>query len=917
MATASAWEELHSLLAEEPSELTFRAVVGLLDTWPGGNREAIAAASRALDAWPDELRLAPWSWCCSMAAGEQKPTWSLVRAVRLDAGHIGSPSFAVEQLNQDILGPVLTHVILDRYSTLDDHDDAAWLAAEAERWPRLRCVRGLAGWDDGLRSFLGCDLLPQLEEIELFLPASPASADPVPGLRRAASRLEELHISFGQGKDIRPLLDARFLPALRGLSLEGQWFMGDEPDHFRRLADLPLLDQVHLLLLSEFPCEVVAGILARPGLCLERLELRNRHNMPNLVDYQLNACRLNADSVQLIAQSADLSALHHLTIQHERIGDAVLHLVEAATPGRLETLELIDVALTDQDLAHLAAMPQLRGVTVLNLQENHFTDTGLAALLRSPHLGALRRLFLGGRPHWSPYYNENPCQSLGDSGAAALASSGVLSGLSELVLCSASVGPAGAAALAGAEAPHLRRLDLSNNPLGSRGAAALARAVFLSGLREVVLSLCQLDDEAMYHLKAGDFRSLRALRLAYNSIGPTGARHLAEAGGLGGLRLLELHDNFIGDEGLIALAGSDHLGGLLELDLEQDVWNYRGAPFGDEAARAVASSAAFSRLDGLFAGEVDEYTGGFCRAPFSRQGREVIRASTMLRPEARRALLAPEWDEPEPGEVTPSTDNPNQFFLHYTPREVERGRREADFRDLPPPELSMDERQWLEATDPAWMLEFLGERAGERKRRLFACACARRALRLQPDDRLETCLAVAEQLADGKAGEDDRARALQTVREIRYGGPEDQLRTNVSCAVYYTLSDSAQDAAADASGQAIRAAIEDMRRRQPGSVARVSYTPEHAAQAALLRCLFGNPHRRPQVDPAVLAWNSATVSKMAHAIDETRAFEQLPILADALEEAGCTDREILDHCRGGGEHVHGCWVLDHLLGRTV
>src|SRR5207247_305566 len=109
-----------------------------------------------------------------------------------------------------------------------------------------------------------------------------------------------------------------------------------------------------------------------------------------------------------------------------------------------------------------------------------------------------------------------------------------------------------------------------------------------------------------------------------------------------------------------------------------------------------------------------------------RKGLEAVRASTHLRPEARHLLLATtgELDEQE-GETAP-VERPGEFFLHYTPREVERSCREGDFRGLPPPEGSLDEKQWLEATDPAWMLEFLGDRASDRKRRLFACACARR-----------------------------------------------------------------------------------------------------------------------------------------------------------------------------------------------
>ena len=69
------------------------------------------------------------------------------------------------------------------------------------------------------------------------------------------------------------------------------------------------------------------------------------------------------------------------------------------------------------------------------------------------------------------------------------------------------------------------------------------------------------------------------------------------------------------------------------------------------------------------------------------------------------------------------------------------------------------------------------------------------------------------------------------------------------------------------------------------------------------------------MDPAWLAWNGGTVRKLAEAIYDERAFDRLPVLADALEEAGCADEGVLRHCRGGGPHVRGCWVIDLILGK--
>jgi hypothetical protein len=89
------------------------------------------------------------------------------------------------------------------------------------------------------------------------------------------------------------------------------------------------------------------------------------------------------------------------------------------------------------------------------------------------------------------------------------------------------------------------------------------------------------------------------------------------------------------------------------------------------------------------------------------------------------------------------------------------------------------------------------------------------------------------------------------------------------------------------------------------------YGKENAArwQPDLLTCQSG-----PSVtlDPI---WRTLTVVELAQAIERDGTFDRLPILADALEEAGCDNADILNHCRNGGEHVRGCWVVDLLLDR--
>jgi len=82
--------------------------------------------------------------------------------------------------------------------------------------------------------------------------------------------------------------------------------------------------------------------------------------------------------------------------------------------------------------------------------------------------------------------------------------------------------------------------------------------------------------------------------------------------------------------------------------------------------------------------------------------------------------------------------------------------------------------------------------------------------------------------------------------------------------------------------------------------------------AQLIRCIWGNPFRPVVFDPN---WRSETAVALATGIYAERAFDRLPILADALEEAGCDQPDMLDHCRGLGPHARGCWVVDAVIGK--
>ncbi len=85
---------------------------------------------------------------------------------------------------------------------------------------------------------------------------------------------------------------------------------------------------------------------------------------------------------------------------------------------------------------------------------------------------------------------------------------------------------------------------------------------------------------------------------------------------------------------------------------------------------------------------------------------------------------------------------------------------------------------------------------------------------------------------------------------------------------------------------------------------------ECVTQAAIFKDIFGNPFRPVVFDPR---WRTEAALALARTAYDSRNFSLLPILADALEDAGCDHPEVLNHCRGPGPHVRGCWVVDGVL----
>jgi hypothetical protein len=216
------------------------------------------------------------------------------------------------------------------------------------------------------------------------------------------------------------------------------------------------------------------------------------------------------------------------------------------------------------------------------------------------------------------------------------------------------------------------------------------------------------------------------------------------------------------------------------------------------------------------------------------------------------------------------------------------------------------------------MLRVLRGKASERKIRLFEVACCRRIWQLLPDGRSRQAIEVAESFADAQATEEELETAADAAWSVwdadRERASAEGKWDRGSPDLPYTPSAAAYNVATPLGwwgGAPAFVAPHEITRE-----ATANSGMEGAEQAVLLRDIFGNPFRPVAVDPSWLAWNGGIVVKLAQAVYDERAFDRLPMLADALEEAACHDAGILTHCRGPGPHVRGCWVVDLVLGKT-
>jgi hypothetical protein len=223
----------------------------------------------------------------------------------------------------------------------------------------------------------------------------------------------------------------------------------------------------------------------------------------------------------------------------------------------------------------------------------------------------------------------------------------------------------------------------------------------------------------------------------------------------------------------------------------------------------------------------------------------------------------------------------------------------------------MTEQEWLQYREPDRMASLVCPRGTDRKLRLLACACCREFWHLLKDKRSQDALIIAEQYADGlatKSALNQAHKAAGWFRESTSDEPVTDPGHFAAIAVYWAAHEwmhrPVVQGVLSFVAQAEKWAGKRTRRRGEQGPSR---------SASLLGDIFGNPFRKVVLDTA---WRTPAAVALAQGMYDDRRFDDMPLLADALEEAGCTEEAILKHCREPGEHVRGCWVVDLILDKT-
>jgi hypothetical protein len=215
----------------------------------------------------------------------------------------------------------------------------------------------------------------------------------------------------------------------------------------------------------------------------------------------------------------------------------------------------------------------------------------------------------------------------------------------------------------------------------------------------------------------------------------------------------------------------------------------------------------------------------------------------------------------------------------------------------------MTEAEWLVSDDPEAMLAVVRDTVNDRKTRLLGCAYVRWVWSLCGEVPPRT-IGIAEEYADGTTSKGALRRARKAVQGEREALEATGAGMRPRWGAYWLLE-------TVATLGAYSSVVAELR-RLTSDVLKVEES-EWSSLSGLLRDIFGNPFRPVTLDPN---WRTSTVVALAAQMYDSRDFSAMPILADALQDAGCDSAAILEHCRGSGPHVRGCWVVDLVLGKS-
>jgi hypothetical protein len=240
----------------------------------------------------------------------------------------------------------------------------------------------------------------------------------------------------------------------------------------------------------------------------------------------------------------------------------------------------------------------------------------------------------------------------------------------------------------------------------------------------------------------------------------------------------------------------------------------------------------------------------------------------------------------------------------------------------------MTEAEWLQSAAPRPMLGYLlaeprAAVATLRKLRLFAVACCRRVLHRLPGGAYDEAVDAAEHFADEPPDRNDRLRWVRKLPVVLTGIPAEAAASGIECSLGTDIGLAGQhwrnsyrrEFVANAHWWCAESEYQEAVYQEPPDPERWAQVKavEESEQTHLLRCIVGNPFRPVAVEPS---WLTSTVVALARGIYADRAFDRLPILADALMDAGCDNDDVLNHCRDTAPHARGCWVVDLLLGKA-